>query len=89
MREKNRNAGLRIAALVVQKFRLFLFVAAIREKLVIAAMQRRRRQFGVPGVVILGSAGLGENPVKPYVPRAWHYFFDFLAIECNADQFGS
>jgi len=33
-------------------------------------------------------SGVGDNAVKPYIPRVWLDFLDFLALERDADQFG-
>ena len=31
-------------------------------------------------------AGFAEDAIKPYIPRIWDYFLDFLAIKCEAYQ---
>lgn len=34
-------------------------------------------------------AGRTDNSIKPYIPRVWRYFLDFLAVKCSAEQFRS
>jgi len=35
------------------------------------------------------SRGLAENAIKPYIPRLWRDFLDFLALERKADKLWS
>ena len=32
-------------------------------------------------------AGGTNYAIKPYIPRVWRYFLDFLTVERNAEQF--
>ena len=36
--------------------------------------------------VTITLATFGDYPIKPYIPRVWGDFLDFLAIESDAEQ---
>ena len=40
----------------------------------------------MPGKCKSASVGLADNVGKPYIPRIWRYFLDFLTIECKPDE---
>ena len=60
----------------------------VSEDLTRVCLARWRAQGCISGAQD-ASVSVGKNRIKPYIPRIWPYFLNFLASEGNADQFRS
>ncbi len=65
-----------------EKIRLLNYCALWRSKLKISILRG-------PITLKLIVVGIGNDPVKRYVPRVWNNFLYFLAGKCDTNQFWS